>query len=83
MAPTSAASTTRAPGLKANCVGGRPPVDVASPAAPTSSLASRASTRWATVERPRPVAVGELAARARHAVAQVLQQRADAVHGRQ
>ena len=56
MAPTSAASTTRAVGLKANWVGGRPPDDVASPAAPTSELASRASTRWATVERPRPVA---------------------------
>ena len=56
VAPTSAASTTRAAGLKANCVGGRPPDDIASPAAPTRSLASKASTRWATVERPRPVA---------------------------
>ena len=55
VAPTSAASTTRAAGLKANCAGGRPPVDVASPAAPTSELASRASTRWAIVERPSPV----------------------------
>ena len=56
VAPTSAASTTRAAGLKANWAGGRPPDDVASPAVPTSALASRASTRWATVERPRPVA---------------------------
>ena len=81
VAPTSAASTTRAAGLKANCVGGRPPVDVASPAGPTSALASRASTRWATVERPSPVTAASSLRVRGHAVAEVLQQGSGTVHG--
>ena len=55
VAPMSAPRTTRARGLKAKRAGGRPPVDVASPAAPTRLLVMSVSTRWATVDRPRPV----------------------------
>ena len=87
VAPTSTPRTSRARGLKANRAGGRPPVDVASPAAPTSSLVTSASTRWATVERPRPGGGGELAARARRTVAEQLEERPRTVgslppHGR-
>ena len=49
---------SRAPGLKANWAGGRPPVDAASPARSRRGCwPSRASTRWATVDRASPVIV--------------------------
>ena len=55
VAPTSTASTTRAAGLKAKRDGGRPPLELASPAGPTSPESISASMRDATVERARPV----------------------------
>ena len=51
VAPRSTASTTRAAGLNANVAGGRPPVDVASPAGATNPEESSSSTRAAIVER--------------------------------
>ena len=55
VAPRSAASTTPALRLKAKVFGGRPPVEALAPAGTTSRCASRASIRWATVERASPV----------------------------
>ena len=48
-------ATTPAAPLKASVVGGRPPVEAPSPPETSSPLASSASTRWAIVERARPV----------------------------
>ena len=55
VAPTSTASTTRAAGLKAKRDGGLPPLELASPAGPTSPECIRASMRDATVDRASPV----------------------------
>ena len=57
VAPTSPASTTPTSLLNASIVGGRPPVDALSPPGMSRRWARSASTRWATVERDRPVKV--------------------------
>ena len=55
VAPRSAASTTPASSLKANVIGGRPPVESLSPASRSRPCARSWSSRWATVERASPV----------------------------
>ncbi len=67
--------------MKANWVGGRPPDELASPAAPTSELASSDVDPLGDRRAPEAGGGGELAARARDAVAQQLEQGAGAVHG--
>ena len=57
VAPRSTARMTRAAGLNANVAGGRPPVELASPAGVTNPEDSRRSTRAAIVERACPVRV--------------------------
>ena len=60
-APRSAASTTRADGLRAKRDGGRPPVERASPTGETRPSAMSESTRVAMVERASPVTVASSA----------------------
>ena len=54
-APISAARTTRALGLSANCDGGRPPVDAASATGMIRPIRMSSSTRAAIVDRASPV----------------------------
>ncbi len=61
VAPRSTPSTTCEAGLKANVAGGRPPLEVASPAGAIRPVAMRASMRPVTVDRAWPVIVASSA----------------------
>ncbi len=55
VAPRSAASATPASSLKASIIGGRPPVESLSPSSRSSPWSRSWSSRWAIVDRARPV----------------------------